>query len=146
MYEAIVTLHILSGMAWVGGGIVFLWGAHNIRSDSGHAAAIEMWDRLEKATTALTLTPFLVIGTGIAQVLMSEQHDWSHLWIILALVLVVAALGLASVNDARLKKAQRRAEEAGNIPTVAFDRSIRSFWVELLILGAIVTLMVTKPL
>lgn len=145
MYEAIVTLHILSGMAWVGGLIVFLWGSYSLRAELGDAETIEIGDRLAKATTFLIATPFLVIGTGITQVLMSEQHDWSHLWIIVALVLVLFAFAVGSTNDAMFKKAQKKAEEAGEVPTRAFDVSLRLLWVELAMMVAIVALMVFKP-
>ena len=145
MYEAIVTLHILSGMAWVGAGIVFLWGSHNIRTERGDAEVLEVRDRLEKATTAITWTPFLAIGTGIAQVLMSEQHDWSHLWVVLAVVLAVLALTLGGVNDAGTKKAQKESEESGEMSAGVLDRSMRLLWVEMAVMAAIVALMVIKP-
>lgn len=145
MYEAIVTLHILSGMAWVGGVLVFLLGWHTIRAEKGDAEAIAVGDRLERATKLITATPFLVLGTGITQVLMSEQHDWSHLWIMLAITLFVVIVVVGGANDATFKKAQRRAGEPGKVPAKAFDLSIKLLWVEFGVMVAIVTLMVFKP-
>ncbi len=146
MYEVVVTVHILSGMAWIGALIVFLWGSLNVRAERGDEEAIAFGDRLEKATTLITYAPFLVVGTGIAQVLMSNQHDWPHLWIILALVLFVTALGLGGTNDAMFKKAQKKADETGEVPTKAFNLSMRLLWVELAVMVAIVVLMVAKPI
>ncbi len=56
MYEAIVTIHILSGMAWVGAGFVFWLGARNIARERGEREATEVLDRLDKAT--------MIIGLG----------------------------------------------------------------------------------
>lgn len=146
MYEAVVTVHILSGMAWVGAGIVYLWGSHTIGAQKGEEEALHTRDRLEKATAAISVAPFLVIGTGIAQVFMSEQHEWSHLWIILGLALAVAALSLGAANDAGTKKAQRAQWERGQLASRTLGRSIRLLWIELAVMAAIVALMVTKPL
>ena len=147
MYEAVVTVHILSGMAWVGGVLVFLLGWQSIRAERGDAESIAMGDRLEKATKLITATPFLVLGTGIAQVLMSEQHDWSHLWIMLAIGVFVAILAVGGTNDATFKRAQKRAGgDPGKVPVEAFDLSIKLLWIEFALMVVIVILMVTKPL
>ena len=146
MYEAVVTLHILSGMAWVGGVFVFLLGWQNVRAEKGDAESIAVGNRLEMATKLITATPFLVLGTGIAQVLMSEQHDWSHLWIMAAIALFVAILGAGGTNDAMFRKVQKRAGDPANVPAKAFDLTIRLLWIEFALMVAIVVLMVTKPL
>lgn len=144
MYEAVVTLHILSGMAWVGGLMVYSIAAPTMRRERGVARATANIERMDKATIWLAITPFLVIGTGITQVLMSDQHDWSDLWIMLAIGLVVTSFAVGGTNDYLWRKSLKKAE--AEVDPSAYDRLVRLAWLETLVLLTVVILMVTKPL
>lgn len=145
MYESVVTLHILSGMAWVGGLIVYSLAAPLVRREAGERQATSTIERMDKATIWLAVTPFLVIGTGVAQVLMSEQHDWSDLWVIGAIGLVVASFAVGGTNDYLWRKSLKEADEGSTRPG-AFDRLVRLLWLETLVLVGVVSLMVFKPI
>lgn len=147
MYEAVVTLHILSGFAWVGGGFTLMLGARNIKRTEGHGAAEQMLDGLETTTKWLFgIAPPLVLLTGIVQVLMSEQYDWSDLWIILALVLFVFTAISGGGVSGRWEKQMKEAREEGRSLPAVFDKWLRLGWVEMVVLVAIVALMVFKPI
>lgn len=147
MYEAIVTVHILSGFAWVGGGFALMLGARNIKKAEGQATADQTVGVFETTTKWLFgIAPPLVLITGIVQVLMSEQHDWSQLWIILAIVLFVfTAISGGGISGRWEKQMKQAREEGRSLPNV-FDKWLRLGWVEMLVLVAIVALMVFKPI
>ncbi len=147
MYEALVVVHILSGFAWVGGGFVLILGARNIKAADGQATADQMVGAFEKTTTLLfNVAPPLVLVTGIVQVLMSEQYDWSHLWIILALALFVVVAIMGGGIGGRWEKRMREAREDGRSLPDVFDRWMRLNWTEMVVLAAIIALMVFKPI
>ncbi len=146
MYQAIVTIHILSGFAWVGGGFLLLLAARNIKKTEGQQAADDAVGALESTTKWLFgIAPPLVLVTGIVQVLMSVQHDWTHFWIMAALVLfgVTAFMG-AGISD-RWEKQMKEAREDGRSLPELFDRWVRLGWIEVVVVVAIVALMVFKP-
>lgn len=146
MYEAILTIHILSGIAWVGGGFVLILGVRNIKAAEGQAAADHTIGALENTTKWLFgIAPPLVFITGIAQVLMSEQHDWSDLWIMWAVALAVVSAILGAGVAGRWEKQMKGAREAGRSLPDVFDRWMRLNWYEWAILLVIVALMVFKP-
>lgn len=146
MYEAIVTIHILSGFAWVGGGFALMLGARNIKAAEGQATADQVVGVFERTTNLLFgIAPPLVLITGIAQVLMSEQHDWSDLWIILASGLFIVSAIMGAGVSGRLEKQLKEAREAGRSLPDVFDRWLRMGWLEMVVLVAIVALMVFKP-
>ena len=100
----------------------------------------------EKTTTLLfTIAPILVLATGIAQVAMSSQHEFSQLWIILAIVLFVVTAIMGGGIGGRWEKQMKEAREDGRSLPSVFDRWLRLGWIEMLVLAAIVALMVYKP-
>ncbi len=146
MYEAVLTIHILSGFAWVGGGFGLMLGARNVKRADGQATADQMVGALETTTRWLFgIAPPLVLITGIAQVLMSEQHDWSQLWIILAITLFVFTAISGGGISGRWEKQMKQAREEGRSLPDVFDKWLRLGWVEMTALVAIVALMVFKP-
>ena len=147
MYEAILTVHILSGFAWIGGGFVLMLGARNIKAADGQKAVDQMVGAFEKTTTLLfVIAPILVLATGIAQVAMSSQHEFSQLWIILALVLFVLVAIMGGGIGGRWEKQMKEAREDGRSLPDVFDRWLRLGWIEMVVLAAIVALMVYKPI
>ena len=146
MYEALLVVHVLSGFAWVGGGFVLMLGARNIKAADGQEAVDQMVGAFEKTTTLLfTIAPLLVLATGIAQVAMSSQHEFSQLWIILALVLFVVTGIMGGGIGGRWEKQMKEAREDGRSLPDIFDRWLRLGWIEMLVLAVIVALMVYKP-
>ncbi len=144
MYEAVLTLHILSGMTWVGGLIVYSIAAPSLRREQGEPKAADIIERMDKATIWLAVTPFVVIGTGITQVLMSEPHDWSDLWVTLAIGLVILSFVVGGTNDYMWRKSLKEVDDEAIMPR-AFDRLVRLLWLETAVLFAVVALMVFKP-
>ena len=121
-------------------------GVHSIRRVEGYPAAEQTLVRLERASAALTPAPFLVVGTGIAMVVISGAWAFSQVWVYLSLGLFVIALSLgAMIEDPAEKRIIRAREQGGSAPD-ALDRFVRFGFVEILVMVGIVFLMVFKPM
>lgn len=146
MYEFLVLLHILAGFAWVGGGFMLMLGARTIRRSSGHPAVDEMLATMEKAASyVFSVTPVLVIVTGVTMVLVSDAWSFSQTWAYLAIALFVLAAVLGRGSD-RLEKRIKTAREEGSVASEAIDGWLRLGAVEMAVLVGIVSLMVYRPL
>jgi uncharacterized membrane protein len=147
MYELLVVVHILSGMAWLGGASVMLLGLRGIRTTEGHIAADRTMASLDKTMGWIFgLAPFLLIATGVTMVAVREAWRFSQMWVYLAIFLFVAAAILGGVLGDRLEKQMKQAREDGTTAPAAFDRFLRLGSIEMAILPAIVFLMVYKPI
>jgi uncharacterized membrane protein len=145
MYEAILVVHIVSGFAWVGGGLSAMVAAGIIKRNEGQATAESTIRLLDKATWPIGFAPPIVLLTGIAQVVMNDSWDFSQLWIILAIVLVVAAFSVgAGFLDPWQKQMEEARQEGRSLPGL-FNRFLRLGWLEMAVMIAIVALMVYKP-
>jgi uncharacterized membrane protein len=151
MYNLLVVLHILSAIAWVGGGLTQQLGVIQARKRGGSAEA----DRVFLASAWMEKyiympAPILVVLTGITMVLTNDSWAFSQIWIYSALALIVVAGVLGGAVGGKLEKkiVELRAEDAVGGPQYAevLGRAIRNGWVELAVMVAIVFLMVYKPI
>ena len=144
MYEAIVLVHILSGFVWIGG-FFLIMGTRRRKGEGAEVAAGHTLGLVERSNTWLfNITPFLVLITGVIQVVMSDAWDFSQLWIILAITLFVVALVIGGGFGERLLKQMRDAE--GQTVPALFKRWAIVSWIDMVVLIAIVALMVYKPI
>ena len=146
MYEFLVVIHILSAIAWVGGGALVILSLRSVRDREGHPSAERTLLRLEKASIYLNPAPVLVIGTGIAMVAMSGAWAFSQAWIYASIGLFVVALVLGAGVADRASKQVQAAQEKGRSEAAALDRLVRVGAVEIALMVGIVFLMVYKPL
>ena len=146
MYEFLVVVHILSAIAWVGGGLLVMVSLRSIRNSEGHPAAERTLLRLEKASAVLNPAPFLLVATGIAMVVMSNAWAFSQVWVYVSLGLFVLALFLGGgIADGAGKQILRAQEEGSSAPR-QLDRLIRVGFLEVVVMIGVVFLMVYKPL
>jgi uncharacterized membrane protein len=146
MYESLVLLHVLAGFAWVGGGFMLVLGARTIRRASGPAAVDEMLARMEKAANyVFSVTPVLVIATGVTMVLASDAWSFSQTWAYLAISLFVVAAVLGGASD-RMEKRIKTAREQGSVASEAIDRYLNLGVLEMVVLIGIIALMVYRPI
>lgn len=146
MYESLVLLHVLAGFAWVGGGFMLVLGTRTIRRANGHDAVDEMLARMEKAANyVFSVTPVLVIVTGVTMVLASDAWSFSQTWAYLAIALFVVAAVLGGASD-RMEKRIKTAREEGAVASDAIDRYLNLGVLEMVVLVGIISLMVYRPL
>jgi len=140
-YQLLLVLHILAGMAWLGGGLVIqITGLRALRL-GGRPALGRVRDDLSWADTWLAIpAPLLVVGTGIAMVVVNTGWWFAQTWIWTSLATVAIYQALALTLGARLY----RQHETGrrDQPTRALLR-LGNFLLALL--TGIVVLMVFKP-
>ncbi len=146
MYELLVLIHILSGIAWVGGGFLFMLGIKGIRDSEGHEAAERTMARLEKASAVTNWAPLLVFATGITMVAVSDAWAFSQIWVYVSLALFVVVLILGAGVADRLEKQMKQARQDGKHNPELLDRFVRVGFAEMVFFAGIVFLMVYKPL
>ena len=145
MYELLVVVHILSGIAWVGGAFLFMLGVRGIRNSEGHVAAERTMVRLEKASKLMNPTPFLVLATGITMVVVNDAWAFSQVWVYVSLALFAVVLTLGAVFEEGLQKRMQRARNEGRHEPLLLDRFIRIGFLDIAFFTGIVVLMVYKP-
>lgn len=146
VYELLLLVHILSGIAWVGGGFLFMLSVKGIRDSEGHEAAERTMARVEKASRVTNWTPLLVLATGITMVARSNAWAFSQIWVYVSLALFFVALILGGGFADRLLKQMKQARQEGRHNSELLDRFVRVGFVEMMFLAGIVFLMVYKPL
>ncbi len=145
VYELLVVIHILSGIAWVGGGFLFMLGVRGIRNSEGHEAAERTMVRLEKASTLINPAPFLVLATGITMVAVNDAWAFSQIWVYVSLALLVVALILGAGFEEGLQKRMNQGRQKSTHTPELLDQFIRVGFLEMVIFAGIVVLMVYKP-
>jgi uncharacterized membrane protein len=143
MYEAVVLIHVLSGIAWVGGGMMLLVTLRDVRVKDGDDAAAQTVARVERAGPWLyNLAPWLVVVTGIAMVIVSSAWEFSQGWVYSALGLFVATGVFGGQLDKQMKALKTG---QGQVTPSGLARLQRLFSIEMGILLSLVALMVLKP-
>jgi uncharacterized membrane protein len=140
-YQLFLVVHILAGMAWLGGGLVIqITGLRALRL-GGRPAVDRVRRDLSWADTWLAIpAPLLVVGTGIAMVVVDTGWQFGQTWILIATATVGVYQALALTLGARLYAQQETG--LGDQPTRAL---LRLGNVLLALLTGIVVLMVFKP-
>jgi hypothetical protein len=143
-YQVVLFIHILAGIAWLGGGLAIGVTQQRALGAGGRAAFDRVRRDLAWADTWLAVpAPLLVVATGIAMVVGSPGWRFSTTWIWMTIAILIAYQGLAFTVGARLYRRLETGEGAkvGN-PEVSLIRLGRLL---LFMLVAIVALMVFKP-
>ena len=144
-YRTVLLIHILAGVAWLGGGLAVGVTQQRALRAGGRAAFDRVRRDLAWADTWLAIpAPLLVVATGVAMVLLDPGWRFSQTWIWMAIAILIAYQGLAFTVGARLYRRPESEEEApeGGDPRISLIRLSRLL---LLMLVAVVALMVFKP-
>jgi len=149
-YRLLLLVHILAGMAWVGGAIFIqatLFAARRSQSPEGVDRVMRSF---AWADTWLALgAPLLVVITGVAMVLINGAWSFEQAWILGSIGLVIVYEVVAMTVGARLYRQLEDARAQGNFETPGHARTMRAWGrlgaVLLALLMAIVGLMVLKP-
>jgi uncharacterized membrane protein len=145
VYELLVVIHILSGIAWVGGDILFILGVRGIRNLEGHETAERTMTRLEKASTVINPAPLLVLATGITMVVVNDAWAFSQIWVYVSLAVFGVVLILGAGVEDRLMKQMKQSRQTGRRNPELLDRFVRIGFVTIVLFTGIVFLMVYKP-
>jgi len=144
-YRAVLLIHILAGIAWLGGGLTIEVTQQRALNAGGRAAFDRVRRDLAWADTWLAIpAPLLVVATGIAMVLSGPGWRFSQTWIWMTIAILIAYQVLAFTVGARL---YRRLETGDGEPQGgdAGISLLRLSRLLLLMLVAIVALMVFRP-
>jgi len=118
-YQILLVVHILAGMTWVGGGLVIQITEQKAFRLRGRPAVDRARTDLAWADTWLAIpAPVLVIGTGIAMVVIDTGWRFTQTWIWISIATVGAYQALALTLGARLYRqveSGRRIEPGGSI-------------------------------
>jgi len=149
-YRWLVLVHVLAAMAWVGGAIALEATLFAARRSQGPDGVDRVMQSLRWADTWLAVpAPLLVLGSGVALVLVSGAWGFTQAWILGSIGLVVAYEVVAVTIGARLYRRIDDARRAGTLVGDGHAATMRA-WSRLgvlllAILVAIVGLMVFKP-
>jgi uncharacterized membrane protein len=149
-HRLLLLIHILAGMAWVGGAIVIQATIFAARRSQPPEGVDRVMRSFAWADTWLALgAPVLVVITGIAMVLISGAWSFEQAWILGSIGLVVVYEVIAMTVGARLYRQVEEARAQGQLETDGHARTMRAWGrlgaVLLAILVAVVGLMVVKP-
>lgn len=149
-YRLLLLVHILAGIAWVGGAIVIQATTFAARRSQSPEGVDRVMRSFAWADTWLALgAPLLVVITGVAMVLVSDAWSFEQAWILASVGLVVAYEVIAMTVGARLYQRVEGARGQGHFETAEHARTMRAWGrlgaVLLAMLVAIVGLMVFKP-
>jgi uncharacterized membrane protein len=145
MYDVLVLIHILSAMAWVGGGFMLVTLERHAHKVGGPSALTRMMDDHQWADDWIfTPAPLLTVVTGVTMVIMSDAWAFSQPWVYLALTLVAAEFGFGYRDYKRVKDAKEKGPDA-----LEFAEALRGYLrmapLAIAMLAAVVFLMVFKP-
>lgn len=149
-YQALLLVHVLAGMVWVGGAVVLvatLWSAR--RSQPPEAVDRLMLD-LRWADTWLAIpAPVLVLTSGVVMVLDGGPWSFTQAWILASIALIVVYEAVALTVGGRLHSRIEKARAQGELASIAHARTMTAWGrlglVLVAILVAIVWSMIYKP-
>lgn len=143
-HEALLVVHILAAMAWVGGGLAIQFTQRRAFRLGGRPAIDRVRVDLAWADTWLAIpAPLLVVGTGIAMVAATPGWQFTQTWIWMSLAAVVLYQVVALTVGTRL---YRQLETESQDERTKPARSLMKLGDLLLtILVGVMFLMVFKP-
>jgi uncharacterized membrane protein len=149
-YRLLLLVHILAGMAWVGGAIVIQVTLLAARRSQPPEGVDRVMRSFAWADTWLALgAPLVVVISGVAMVLINGAWSFEQAWILGSIGLVVAYEVIAMTIGARLYRQVEDARTQGRLETATHAGTMRAWGrlgsVLLAMLVAIVGLMVLKP-
>lgn len=143
-HEALLVVHVLAAMAWVGGGLVIQSTEQRAFRLGGRPAVHRVHFDLAWADTWLAIpAPLLVVATGIAMVAATPGWQFTQTWIWMSLAAVVLYQVLALTVGTRLyRQLESTPQDEGTKPA----RSLMKLGKLLLtVLVGVVFLMAFKP-
>lgn len=151
MYRILLLIHVLAGMAWVGGGFVIQVTSQLALRAKGVGAATRVMASFRWADTWLAIgAPILVVATGATMVVMSGAWSFAQTWVRLSLALVVGYEVIAGTIGVRLYRTVETTMQEANSTSNGEQNRLYSRFMQfgmslLLVLIALVVLMVYKP-
>ena len=147
LYEALLFVHILAAMAWIGGGIMLTFISMRDNPSGDTALKLNFVRMAEFAGPLSGTAALVVLAAGTGMVLLHDHWRLSQLWIWLALILFFVAMIVGAAYYGRAGKRIEAAFEAGDV--AEGDRLGRQMLgvsaFDLLVTLTIVGLMVFKP-
>jgi uncharacterized membrane protein len=149
-YRLLLLVHVLAGMAWVGGAIVIEATLFAARRSQPPEGVDRVMRSFAWADTWLALgAPLLVVITGVAMVMINGAWSFEQAWVLGSIGLVIAYEATAITVGARLYRQVEDARAQGRLETAGHARTMRAWGrlgaVLLATLVAVVGLMVLKP-
>jgi uncharacterized membrane protein len=149
-YRLLLLVHILAGMAWVGGAIVIQATLFAARRSQPPEDVDRVMRSFAWADTWLALgAPLVVLITGVAMVLINGAWRFEQAWILGSIGIVVAYEVIAMTVGSRLYRQVEDARAQGHLETVGHAGTMRAWGrlgaVLLAMLVGVVGLMVLKP-
>lgn len=151
MYRILLLIHVLAGMAWVGGGFVIQVTSQRALKTAGVPAAGRVIESFRWADTWLAIgVPILVVATGVTMVAISGAWTFAQTWVWVSIALVVGYEAIAGTVGGRLYRAveatMRESDSTSNgAQTRLYGRYMQFGMALLLVLIVLVVLMVYKP-
>jgi succinate dehydrogenase/fumarate reductase cytochrome b subunit len=149
-YELLLTLHVLAMGTWFGSSLAILvMGLRARRTDVGVFSTFAI-NATSWAGRAHPAAGVVLLLTGFGMIGDSEAYSMSELWVILALVGLVAAFGVGGAFIGKTSNAiVQKIESNGGTLAVddgpLVDRLFLYTRIELVILLLVITDMVVKP-
>ena len=145
-YQILLLVHILAGMAWIGGGLAIQITEQRAFRLGGRPAVDRARTDLAWADTWLAIpSPLLVVSTGIAMVVIDTGWRFAQTWIWTSLATVAIYQALALTLGARLYRQAASGQEDRARRIDPARSLIKLGHVLLVLLTGIVVLMVFKP-
>jgi uncharacterized membrane protein len=149
-YRLLLLVHILAGMAWVGGALVIQATLFAARRSQPPEGVDRVMRSFGWADTWLALgAPLVVVITGVAMVLNNGALSFEQAWILGSIGLVVVYEVVAMTVGARLYRKLEGARAQETLDTASHARTMRAWGrlgaVLVAMLVVIVALMVFKP-
>jgi hypothetical protein len=145
-YRALVLVHVLAGIAWLGGGLAIQVTERRALHLGGRSALDRVRRDLAWADSWLAFpAPVVVVGTGVAMVWANSAWRFSQTWIWMTITILAGYQVLALTVGARIyRQVESGAHRShGADPGVSLIRLGGGL---LLMLVGVAALMVFKPL
>jgi len=150
MYQLLLVVHVLAGIAWVGGGLTNQLAIQQARRSGG---AVEVDAQMVSLAWMEKLiyipAPVVVLLSGVTMVAVQDAWSFSQPWVYLALTLIVVAGILGGAVGGRLERRVEELRADGLVESPEFAQTLtkvlNSGWLELVLMIALVFLMVYKP-
>jgi uncharacterized membrane protein len=150
MYELLLVVHVLAGIAWVGGGLTNQLALQQAHRSGGAIGADDQVVALAWMERFIYIpAPIVVLASGVTMVAVQDAWSFSQTWVYLALALIVLAGVLGGAVGGRLDKRMEQLRGDGLVDSPEYAatlaRVLNSGWLELVLMIALVSLMVYKP-
>jgi hypothetical protein len=151
MFDALLLIHIVAAMVWIGGGIAALLIGGRIRAGGDRGAYLGFIGALGKLGGPMFGgSGVLVLLTGLGMVAMDGGPAFGQLWVVLGLAgwLVTLLMGAVLVGGswAKVGKEMATSERTLDDMAPAIDRAILLSWVDIALRIGVVAIMVWRPL